>query len=543
MNSPRQQLGMSSYTAPARWPSEQKFATPVILAALVLVPMLFGDRQGFEGDGLAMLFGMNQFEILGRAGVYRYHWQPLSYELLAAIAPWLNKPFALTYVAQGLGGAGLALLYLLLARILKAAPYARCMALVLTLSISELWVTTLYFNTTALALPFVTGSLLAMHMGCTPKIRPGLMFLSGALMATGCLFRLDFAVFVPVLLVLPRFWATQSRLRLFLLFAAGGLATVGVFLAWQPHFIADAAAILQRYGEGEFEVTMVYRLKIVLFALGPALVVLPVLWWTTRPWKAAYADQSFDRTWLLYWLALLPTLVPLRNLYSGKYLVPFFLGLVLAVAQVVARNCRTTKTTSIQLSAHGRQQLGVVVAAASLAALALIGVPTAEALKKNPVTAWAADPLVVGTHDGARSAGAYISYLKQMDGFELPQSSVRFYKQLSEVVGQCRHDLTVVMSPVEKYGHNEWSWGWLPLYLMQQDWRLAEYRAGQFARLEQASTGHQVRIVGHEQGAPAGERHVLDMSLIGLREDYAFWTDAEHWIQNPATRAVCDNPQ
>ena len=530
---------MSSYTASARWPGEQKFVTPAILAVLILVPMLFGDRQGFEGDGLAMLFGMNQFDILGRAGVYRYHWQPLSYELLAAIAPWLNKPFALTYIGQGFGGAGLALLYLVLARMLSAAPYARCMALVLTLSISELWVTTLYFNTTALALPFITGGLLAMHMACTPRIRPALMYLSGALIATGCLFRLDFAVFIPALLVLPGFWAAQSRLRLFIHFAAGGLTTVAMFLAWQPHFIPDAAAILQRYGEGEFEVTMVYRLKIVLFALGPALVILPVLWWTTRPGKGGKSSSSFDLTWLLYLVALLPTLVPLRNLYSGKYLIPFFLGLLLLVVQAVARNCRSTKTTSIQLSAHGRQQLGVVMATASLACLALIGVPTAEAFKKSPLTALAADPLVVGTHDGARSAGAYISYLKQMDSFELPQSSVRFYKQLSDVVGQCRHDLTVVMSPVEKYGHNEWSWGWLPLYLMQQEWRLAEYRAGQYARLEQPSSGHQVRILSHHLREQANGQRVLDMSLIGLREDYAFWTDAERWIQNPATRAVC----
>ncbi len=534
---------MNSTIESARWTGEQKLATPAIVAALILIPMLFGDRHGFEGDGLAMLFGMNQFEILGRAGVYRYHWQPLSYELLALLAPLLSKPFALTYVAQAFGGAGLALLYLLLARMLRNILFARCMALVLTLCISELWVTTLYFNTTALALPFITGGLLVMHQACTPKIKPRAMALSGALIATGCLFRLDFAVFVPVLLVLPRFWASQSRLRLFMAFAAGGLATAAVFLAWQPHFITDAAAIAQRYGEGEFSVTMVYRLKIVLFAMGPALLVLPVLWWATRPWKSGTSALPFDRNWLLWWVALLPTLVPLRNLYSGKYLLPFFLGLLLLVAQAVARNCRATRSTSIQLSAHGRQQAGVIFAAGSLACLALIGVPTASALKKSPLTAWAADPLVVGTHDGARSAGAYLSYLVQLDSFALPQSSVRFYKQLSEVVNLCRYDVTVLMSPVEKYGRNTWSWGWLPLYLMQQDWRLVEYRAGEYARLEQPSSGHQAKILSSEQRQHMDSAHVLDMSQIGAREDYAFWTDAERWIQDPATRAVCEYPR
>jgi hypothetical protein len=514
-------------------------ATPLIVAALVLLPMLLGDRQGFEGDGLAMLFGMNQFEILGRAGVYRYHWQPLSYELLSALGPWFNKPFSLTYVAQGFGGAGLALLYLLLARVLGNIPFQRCMALVLTLCIPELWITTLYFNTTALALPFITGGLLALHHACIPRLRQGYMLLAGVLVATGCLFRLDFAVFVPMILVLPWFWAAQDRIRTGVYFSAGGLATAAVFLAWQPHFIADAAAILQRYGEGEFSVTLVYRLKIVLFAMGPALVILPVLWWTTRSAKQAGLARHFDKTWLLWWAALLPTLIPLKNLYSGKYLLPFFMGLILLAAQAVARNCRATRSASVQLSADAQQQTGVWLATGCLVALALIGVPTPEALKSHPFTAWAADPLVVGTHDGARSAGAYLSYLKQLDDFELPQNSVRFYKQLSEVVDQCRNDVTVLMSPVEKYGRNEWSWGWLPLYLMQQGWQLLEYRAGQVAHLQQPASGHQVRILSSDQRGPGNGPHVLDMSVIGMREDYGFWTDAERWIMNPDTRAVC----
>ena len=534
---------MSLYTGALASRSSTRFASPLIVVALVLLPMLVGDRQGFEGDGLAMLFGMNQFEALGRAGVYRYHWQPLSYELLAALQPLFDRPFAQTYVAQAFGGAGLALLYLLLTRILANVPFTRCLALVLTLCITELWVTPLYFNTPALALPFVTGSLLVLHRACAPGAPPWGTVLAGLLMATGCLFRLDFLALVPAVLVLPWLWSAQARLQRFGAFIAGGLLTAGLFLAWQPHFIADAAAILQRYGEGEFSVTLGYRLKIILFSMGPALVIYPLLWWASRPRESVRAPGSWNRLWLLYGAALLPTLAPLNNLYSGKYLIPFFLGITFVMAHVVARNFGRLKGVSPLRLAHSRLQTGALLSSALLLGLVLVGVPSPEALKARPLTAWALQPAVVGTHDGARPAGGYMGFLLQLQHFDLPQPSVRFYKELSEVVNLCRNDVTVLMSPVAKYGQNEWSWGWLPVYLMQQGWRLNDYQAGRQALLEQPVSGRQVRILSSDQRSLAASVPKLDLAEIGQREDYVFWSDGLRWIRNPATRSVCVQSQ
>lgn len=526
----------------------ERLATPAIVLGLVLVPMLFGDRLGFEGDGLALLFGMSQFEALGRLGVYRYHWQPLSYELLSALYPLLDRPFDLTYVAQGLGGAGLALLYLLLRRMLRALPFPRSVALALTLAVAEIWVTTLYFNTSALGLPFVAGALLLAHAACDgARPRVALAAAGGASLALGCLFRLDYAALTPAALALLLLWAPpRARRPLALAFVAGGLATALAFLAWQPGFLRDAAAILQRYGEGEFTVDMAYRLKIVLFSMGPALLVFPLLAWAVHrhggaparpapPSRAAHAGP-----WLLLGAAMLPTLAPLQNLYSGKYLLPFFLCLTVAVAQALAWKFQGAAGAVFGRATPQFFRAGVALPLGVLAAMAVIGVPAPEALKQRPLAAWTENPMIVGTHDGARSAGGYVGFLKQMDNFELPQNSVLFTRQLSEAVKSCGADVTVLMSPIPKYGHNDWSWGWLPLYLMQSGWRLLQYSAGHDARLEQPGSGRQVLILGSgEAQAASAPGRVFDLAKIGTREDYMFWSDAIQWLQNPATRAIC----
>ncbi|NML17515.1 glycosyltransferase family 39 protein [Azohydromonas caseinilytica] len=517
-------------------------ATPVIVLALLLFPVLSGDHQGFEGDGLAMLFGMSQFDSLGRAGVYRYHWQPLSYELLSALYPLLDRPFSLAYVAQLFGGAALALLYLLLTRIFKGVAYARGLALALTLCLTELWVTTLYFNTTALALPFITAGLLLAHRADSSRRPAFTMVLAGMATGLGCLFRLDFLAMIPAALVLQAFWTSHNPIRRALLLIAGGILVALAFLAWQPDFIQEAAAILRLYGQGEHDVNLLYRLKIILFSMGPALVVLPLLWWACHQPGPGLLDKRQTRLWILLGLALLPTLAPLKNLYSGKYLIPFFLCLVVALAQALARAAQGRSRSQPQALMDSTLRTGVTFSLGILAGLLLFGIPAPSSLKQRPLTAWAESPLIVGTHDGARSAGAYLSFLKQIENFEVPQNSVLFYKQLAELVNGCQSDLTVVMSPVPRFGQNVWSWGWLPLYLTQSDWQLLEYDAGKEARLRHPVSGRQVRILSSDQRAAVKTPGVLDLGLIGNREDYAFWSAGLSWLHHPATQAICMRP-
>ena len=72
------------------------------LIGLVLVAcsLWFGDRLGFEGDDVAMLFGIANFERVGINDVYRYHWQPLVYEALVPFARGLRSGFDIMFVGN-----------------------------------------------------------------------------------------------------------------------------------------------------------------------------------------------------------------------------------------------------------------------------------------------------------------------------------------------------------------------------------------------------------------------------------------------------------
>ena len=152
-------------TAFADRPASGALPRPGALAlggALALAAAFYaGNRRGWEGDDVNLLFGIASLDLVGRDGVYRYAWQPLSYEALAPLARRLANPFDLSYLANALGVAGLVLLVALAARLLRGRPGPRLTAAVLVASVPELWITALYFHTTALALPFFVGALWA----------------------------------------------------------------------------------------------------------------------------------------------------------------------------------------------------------------------------------------------------------------------------------------------------------------------------------------------------------------------------------------------
>jgi hypothetical protein len=101
-------------TAFADRPASGALPRPGALAlggALALAAAFYaGNRRGWEGDDVNLLFGIASLDLVGRDGVYRYGWQPLSYEALAPLARRLANPFDLSDLANALGVAGLVLL-------------------------------------------------------------------------------------------------------------------------------------------------------------------------------------------------------------------------------------------------------------------------------------------------------------------------------------------------------------------------------------------------------------------------------------------------
>lgn len=508
-------------------------------ACLLATCFWFADRKGFEGDGLAFLFGIDNLALVGRDHVYRYHWQPLAYDLLSPLARFLQSPLQLMHLGTAFAATGSILLLVLLKRLLQPMPFALGSALILVLVVPELFVTSLYFNTTALALPFFTGCLLMLrHAGSAPM---ALGALAGALMAAACLFRLDFAACVPFTVLCLMRWNPRHGLQVLWPAVLGGIAVAGTFLIWQPSFVSSALSILGTFSDGEFPITMVGRLKIIVVTFGPALLILPLWLRHLRKLHQARAPQTPPQfpgpLWLL--VSLLPTLVPLNNLYSGKYLVPFIVCLLVVLADAGGRAYSTLAAPAGEHRIRG--QRWVRWSAGILLLSLLIGVPDSAALRQSPLLAFVQQPWRVGSHDGPRTAGAYLAYANWVRNFERRQDNVVMFRQLAEVIDGCGRNTTVAMSSLPKYGRNEWSWGFLPLYLEDRGWTLASYTPAQTARLVHRSSGRTVTIWRHDlvpASAPA-DTFMVDFDDVLPLEGEDFWVKSRRWVESTLNNGPC----
>jgi hypothetical protein len=435
-------------------------------------------------------------------------------------------------VATGFAVVGLLLLLYLFKRLLGSAPFATGLAVMLVLAVPELLVTSLYFNTTALALPFFSGSLIALRAAGSSNRPAWLALGAGALMAIACLFRLDFAACLPFTVLCALRWNRPHWPRVLGPAGAGGIAVTLVFLALQPTFVSSALSILGSYSEGEFPVTMVGRLKIIAVTFGPALIILPL--WAHHIWKVQRSapqrsEAAFpSAAWML--LSLLPTLVPLNNLYSGKYLLPFIVCLLVLLADATGRAFAAAQPQA-GLALRGKRL--VIGSALLLAVMLVVGVPDFAAFRQKPLLALVNQPWRVGTHDGPRTAGAYLAFANWIRNFEQRQDNVVMFRSLAHVIDSCDRDVNVVMSSLPKYGSNEWSWGFLPLYLEDRGWKMTAYEPARKAQLVHQKSNRKLVIWNHDLMPTTDAAGVfrLDFDTLLPLQGEDFWVKSRRWVE------------
>ena len=232
--------------------------------------MFFGDRVGWEGDDLAIIESSTHLDVKPFDTLYRYPWQPLSIRA----AHWLTRhgvpALSLTYLPNILGAIGIVALAETLAVILGTSTGV-WIAYGLVLAIPELWITILYFNTTALGLPFFCGAFLLL----APAVRNEKAWfwrvaLAAILYAVSCLFRLDFATAsLALLLIVYALTPVRKWFAVLLFMFVSG--TVG--LAGLLYLGAGPAEILRTFRLYEDE-PQSEKLSIVIFLLAVLPLVL-----------------------------------------------------------------------------------------------------------------------------------------------------------------------------------------------------------------------------------------------------------------------------
>ena len=400
-----------------------------LLSAVVLC--VFADRDGYEGDDLSSIVPMLDIEAAldGLIPIYRYDWQPLSYRLGAWLYDLSGQPEFIFLIAPIAIAIALGLLYRAAAAI-AAVPVPIFLCLVLMTP--EIVFTGLYFNAAAPAFACACGAM-ALAVGGTGAVWRSAAV--GGLLAMAALFRLDFLLVAPALLVL--FWWRCGRLAPSViagLVACGlGLAAVGSGLIRIDQLLetyrAATAELATRADEGgwdDFRKIMV------------ATTVFSPLGWTVYPaalvYLAATASWRERGSGALLGLSLLPTLLPVPDLLSVKYMMPLFVVLPLAAA-VAWRRLRDRLG-----SPTARRLLDGGLVAATLALL----VAAVEVDNQSPYLRVAvSDARQIGTHDGFRSWGAYAAQVAQVDRLRAPDETQRLGWQLAETL-EAVPGLTVV---------------------------------------------------------------------------------------------------
>jgi hypothetical protein len=368
----------------------------------------FADRDGYEGDDLNSIVPMFHLAAAksGALEIYRYAWQPLSYELGAAVFELTGRPTAIFLLAPIAGALSLLLLLLISWRD-RTSPTDFLASLVALLAIPELWFSGLYYNSTIIGLPFALTALVILYS--RPKLL--LTVIAGTLTAAAILIRVDFVLAVPAFLLIS--WLADRSVARPLGLALSIISVLAIAIYAS---LFDPVQAIEIYKESAAEIvakadmggwnlrTKLNVMSVTLSPVGWALVL------SAGP-LVVYRSLRRNRMITLLWMsAIAPMVLPLLNILSAKYFIPLAIFVPFFLKECLY---------SIEARVGDKlKKWPLAIAASATVALLLISV---SLMGKPPFVLFgmlASRP--VGTHDGLRSYGGYIWQIAAMDRFAQP---------------------------------------------------------------------------------------------------------------------------
>ena len=299
----------------------------ILILAFFLITTVFlisySNRDDYNGDAINMVVPMFHLGEAKRGEllIYRYAWQPLCYELGAVIFQITKSPTAVYLMAPIAGAVSLLLLLLMTWRD-RTSIAAFVVSLVMLLAIPEFWYSSLYFNPMIIGLPFI---LLAMAL-LASRSHTYVSLMAGLLVGVAILFRLDFILICPALALVA--WQKDRSLIAPIALAIGVLISLacGFFAGW-----LDPSGALEIYRSAEAEIVEKahmpgwdLRLKLGVLSVMFSPIGFAILLFGGP--SVVYRSLRRDALMTLLWaLALTPTIVPLLNLLTDRYVIPFLI--------------------------------------------------------------------------------------------------------------------------------------------------------------------------------------------------------------------------
>jgi hypothetical protein len=411
----------SSNTGKIGW-SGRAFAGAVFIASLLFL-FRFADLDGYEGDDLNSILPMAHLDE-AKAGmllIYRYAWQPLSYELGSWIWKFFGTPTAVFKMAPVAGSVAIALVALCAWREAQGSAALRMLSVLLALfSVPELFYSSLYYNSTIIGLPMAAAALLLL-LSRSGAFSAGV---AGILAGLAIMCRLDFILITPLLALAA--WPRGKTIKRAIIFGAALVATLGLAIATGfldlPEIIriqaASGAEISEKASMPGWNLrTKLFVAAVSLAPLGWLLLVVSV----SVQMLLALRQSSLRP--LLWLLAALPACYPLMNILSPKYALPLAPFLVVLFSRSLSQ--------SASIFPRQKKRLLGIAAAIGLAPLIISGSPRPLTIGFGEIPA-----VPVGTHDGLRAFGGYIP---QMMAVQRTESWATEKAEAHRIVDQWRN--------------------------------------------------------------------------------------------------------
>lgn len=352
----------------------------------------------YEGDDINIITPMIQLDsaLAGKLDIYRYPWQPLTYWLGAGLVKLFGSPAIVYLLAPLAATVSLGLLILFTANTTKK-HHSIFVYICFLIFIPELFYSGLYFNATIVAMPFVIFSALLLQTNSSAFST----LLAGILTGLAILMRLDFILACPMLLVIT--WYRNQSLKLALILVSTVLTVLGLALFFE---LVSLDRIISDFNIAHEEIVAKahdpgWNLRSKLFVLSIAMYYPAVL--VLLPFAVInfYQNEISQKKYfkLIFILAILPLLYPFTSLLSVKYLLPLYIFLPVCFLYGYEY------LSELIISKYKKDYAKTGVFVAAILAL-LVSI---ELQNKSPfIRCTLFEARRVGTHDGARSYGAYL---------------------------------------------------------------------------------------------------------------------------------------
>ncbi|MGP0129506.1 MAG: hypothetical protein ACTMUB_09685 [cyanobacterium endosymbiont of Rhopalodia musculus] len=440
---------------------------------ILLFFLFFGDRVGWEGDDIDQLDGIINFSYKGKNLVYRYYWQPLTYQLNLWLNSWLKHPRLLFFIPQIIGAANISIL-LMAVYIFSGRRLNLILCFCFLIIFPEILFCSLYYNSTVFAMFPMSITILLLFWTESPikakKIWNYFRYFAIGITSTiAVFFRLDFLLSLPLLWYLMLFddsleQKIEQRLKFYFIYILTSFSLLAIFSFTDILNLTKIIYITTSHHEGVNTWTIQQSLTnlfsvtnlVIWIILIISLICLTLTKIKNKDWKL-----------VLLILCVLPLFYSLPSLTSPKYLMPGIIFLPFFCAS-------TTLKIKSKLDKNQFQSLVFSFITLSL----FLQIVAIQLVPRIPFIEITANPNFIYTHDGIRVPGGYLKGYNEVKKAQINSSHrpIKFARKMAEVIQKIDKNVTLIyLDKSDSFATEVWIWTFTTFYLKLEGYQVEHY--------------------------------------------------------------------